>query len=149
MNLLNQRRLASKLLKCGINRVWIDPDMIEEVSDAVTRADIRNLINQGIIKKKQKKGISRGRIHHRMIQIKKGRQHGHGSRKGSSGAKNPKKERWMRRIRAIRKYLKELRKEGKLNRSQYRKYYNKAKGGEFKSRSHLKTHLLMDGVIKE
>ena len=28
MNLRNQRRIAAEVLKCGENRVWIDPDEI-------------------------------------------------------------------------------------------------------------------------
>ena len=38
MNL--QRKLAAKVLKCGENRVWIDPKN-EKVKQAITRRDIR------------------------------------------------------------------------------------------------------------
>jgi len=37
MDLRNQRRLAAEILKCGENRVWIDPEEVEEVEKAVTR----------------------------------------------------------------------------------------------------------------
>jgi large subunit ribosomal protein L19e len=148
MNVKNQRRLASQLLKCGVNRVWIDPEMIEDVSDAVTRADVRNLINQGIIKKEKKRGISKSRINRRIAQKGKGRRKGQGSHKGKIGATNPKKRKWIERIRSIRNYLKELRKEGKIDPTNYRIYYKRADGGEFKNLSHLKTHLMMDGIIK-
>ena len=37
MNLTTQRRLAASILKVGVNRVWIDPEEIEEVSRAITR----------------------------------------------------------------------------------------------------------------
>ena len=36
MNLTTQRRLAADILKVGLNRVWIDPEQIEEVSRAIT-----------------------------------------------------------------------------------------------------------------
>ena len=39
----------------------------------------------------------------------KGRRKGHGSRKGTANARNPKKHRWMKTIRAQRKALKEMR----------------------------------------
>jgi len=45
MNLGNQKRMAASILKCGINRVWMDPDRTEEATEAVTRNDIRGLIN--------------------------------------------------------------------------------------------------------
>ncbi|HNS25277.1 MAG TPA: 50S ribosomal protein L19e, partial [Methanobacteriaceae archaeon] len=34
MNLTTQKRLAADILKIGVNRVWIDPDHSEEVSQA-------------------------------------------------------------------------------------------------------------------
>ena len=35
MQLTNQKRLAAKILKCGENRVWINPDYIDEVASSV------------------------------------------------------------------------------------------------------------------
>ena len=58
MNLTTQKRLAASILKVGVNRVWIDPEEIEEVSRAITRDGIKQLIDQGIIKAKPKTGIS-------------------------------------------------------------------------------------------
>ena len=149
MNLKRQKRLAADIMKCGKNRVWIDPEQLEDTEGAVTRRDIHNLINQGIITAKQKKGISKGRIRRKKAQKIKGRQRGHGSRKGSAGARFPKKRRWIKRIRPIRHYLKELKQENKIDAQVYRKYYRKAKGGEFKNKAHLRTHLIMDGKLKE
>ena len=45
MDLKNQRRLAASVLKCGKYRIWIDPEEPEEVQKAVTKQDIRNLLN--------------------------------------------------------------------------------------------------------
>jgi large subunit ribosomal protein L19e len=56
-----QRRMAARILKCGLYRVWIDPDQIDEVAEAVTRGDIRRLISYRVIQKRQKLGVSRGR----------------------------------------------------------------------------------------
>ncbi len=148
-DLRNQRRMASKLLKCGENRVWMDHDRLDEIAKAVTKDDIRVLIKGKAVKAKQKVGISSGRKKFSQKQIKKGRRSGYGSRKGAKYARLPKKERWIKTIRPIRKYLRELRSDKKITPSVYRKYYMKAKGGEFRSRHHLKTHLLSDGVLKE
>jgi large subunit ribosomal protein L19e len=149
MDLKNQRRMASQLLKCGENRVWIDPNRAEDVSDAITRADVRTLISSGAVSSRQKKGVSRGRAELQLAQRRKGRQRGHGSRRGRKGARKPSKERWMQTIRPIRKKLKELRESGKIDTATYRKYYLKAKGGVFKSRPHLESHLKAEGILKE
>lgn len=58
MNLTTQKRLAASILKVGLNRVWIDPERLEEVSMAITREGVKQLINDGAIKAKPQKGIS-------------------------------------------------------------------------------------------
>ena len=58
MNLTTQKKLAAKILKVGVNRVWIDPEHMEEVSRAITRNSVKALINNGVIKAKPVKGIS-------------------------------------------------------------------------------------------
>jgi len=149
MNLKNQRRIASQILKCGVNRVYIDPNRSEDAGDAITRADVRTLIDSGAVYARQKKGISTGRAEHNRAQKRKGRQSGHGSRRGKKGARRPTKATWMRTIRSIRRKLRELRDSGKIDASVYREYYLKAKGGQFKSRPHLESHLKSEGVLKE
>jgi large subunit ribosomal protein L19e len=149
MNLKNQRRVASELLKCGVNRVWIDPNKTDDTTDAITRGDIRVLINSGAITARQKKGVSRGRAKFELAQRKKGRQRGPGSRRGKKGARKPSKEIWMQAIRPMRRKLKELRDTGKIDTRTYRSYYMKAKGGQFKSRPHMESHMRAEGILKE
>ena len=148
-DLRNQRRVAATILKCGENRIWMDPDRIDEVAKAVTRSDIRILVNGGVIKSKKSQGISSGRKKLRQKQKEKGRRKGHGSRKGAKYARLSRKERWINTIRPLRRYLRDLRDNNSIDRSAYRKYYRKAKGGEFRSKHHLETHLKSDGIIKE
>jgi large subunit ribosomal protein L19e len=148
-DLRNQRKMAASILKCGVNRVWMDQDRIDEIAKAVTKEDIRILINGKAITVRQIKGISNGRKKFNMKQKQKGRKRGHGSRKGAMYARLPKKERWMRTIRTLRKYLKNLRDEKQIDKTIYRKYYLKAKGGEFRSKHHLQTRLVSDGILKE
>lgn len=141
MNLSNQRRMAASMLKCGVNRVWMDPDRVEDLSEAVTRNDVRGLINSGLIKALRKRGISGGRIKKRKEQKKKGKRKGVGSRKGSRYARLTKKRRWIQRTRALRKMLKELRDNKQIDKKIYRKMYRQVSGGMFKSKVHLKSHL--------
>ena len=148
-DLRNQRRMASSILKCGENRVWMDSDRTDEIAKAVTRSDVKILINGGAIKSKQIQGISRGRKKFNQKQKDKGRRKGHGSRKGAKYARLPRKERWIRTIRPIRTYLRQLRNDNTIEKSVYRKYYRKAKGGEFRSKHHIRMRMTSDGFLKE
>ena len=147
MDLRFQRKIAAALLDCGENRVWMDPTALEDIAGAVTKEDVRELIEQGLIKRKPEKGISRARINKRKAQRRKGRRRGHGRRKGRKGARMSKKELWMRRIRPIRRRLKYLRDSGIIDRRTYRVLYRKAKGGEFRSVSHLNSYLESQGIM--
>jgi large subunit ribosomal protein L19e len=149
MDLKNQKRVAAQLMKCGESRVWIDPNRLEDVSDAITRSDVRTLIDSGSVAARQKKGVSRGRANHLKAQRAKGRRSGQGSRRGKKGARKPSKEIWMQSIRPMRRRLKELRDSGEIDRRTYRKYYLQAKGGMFKSRPHLESHMKAEGILKE
>ncbi|MEM0492410.1 MAG: 50S ribosomal protein L19e [Candidatus Thermoplasmatota archaeon] len=144
-----QRRLAASILKCGENRIWMDPDRLEEIAKASIRRDVKILINGGAIKKKPVKGISSGRTNYKKSQKEKGRRRGQGSRKGSRYARLPRKERWIRTIRPLREYLRQLRDDKIITSQVYRRYYMRAKGGEFRSKQHLKSHLIADGLIEE
>jgi large subunit ribosomal protein L19e len=148
-DLRNQRRMAASIMKCGHTRVWMDPDRLEEIAKAVTRKDCSILVNGGAIKSIQKTGISSGRRKYILNQKRKGRRTGQGSRKGSKGARLPRKERWIHTIRPIRSYLKSLREEKQIDAHTYRVYYRKSKGGVFRNKQHLKSHLLADNIIKE
>jgi large subunit ribosomal protein L19e len=136
-NFAKQKRIAAQVMKVGKGRVWIDPEATEDVMGAITREDIRGLIEDGIIKKKNKIGVSRGRARELAIKKALGRRKGHGSRKGAKGARGGKKRRWITKIRALRRRLKELRDDGSVNKTIYHKLYMKAKGGEIRNISHL------------
>tara|TARA_B110000116_G_scaffold167946_1_gene145142 strand:+ start:198 stop:671 length:474 start_codon:yes stop_codon:yes gene_type:complete len=148
----NQKRMAAQILsrkegrEVGVHRVWIHPDYLEEISSAVQKDDIRELIEEGLIKAKPIKGTSRVRARKTATQKSKGRRKGHGSRKGSANARYPKKQRWMSLIRAQRRELKDLRSSEELNPSQYRYYYRKSKGGSYRSIAHMRSNIELDGI---
>jgi large subunit ribosomal protein L19e len=148
-DLSNQRRLAAALLKCGEGRVWIDPASQEELADAVTRSDLRSAIKAGVIRRKPVQGTSRVRARRHALELQKGRHQGPGSRRGSPLARVPKKDRWMRRIRAQRDALRDLRASKQITPHVYREFYRRAKGGMFRSRAHLLANLRLAGHLKE
>lgn len=149
MKLSTQRRLAAELLGVGVNRVWIDPEREADVAGAITKGDIRRLIKDGAIKARPEVGISRSRARKRLAQRKKGRRKGLGSRRGSTKARMPKKEAWIRRVRPLRARLRELRDGGTINQGQYRRLYRMVKGGSFRSKAHLDTYLRERGMMEE
>ena len=148
-DLANQRRMAASLLKCGEGRVWIDPTSQEELADAVTRSDVRSAIKAGVIRRDPPAGTSRARARRHAAEVKKGRHGGPGSRRGTPESRLPKKDRWMRRIRAQRALLRELREAKKIPVSVYREFYRRAKGGMFRSRAHLLVNLRLAGHVPE
>ena len=148
-DLSNQRRMAAALLKCGEGRVWIDPASQEELADAVTRSDLRSAIKAGVIRRKPIQGTSRVRARKHALEVAKGRHSGPGSRRGTPFSRVPRKERWIRRIRAQRETLAELRAQRKITPTVYREFYRRAKGGMFRSRAHLLANLRLAGHLKE
>jgi large subunit ribosomal protein L19e len=134
MSVVSQKRLAADLLKVGITRVWVDPEDTDRVSSAITRGEIRKLIHEGSIRKVPKLGISRGRKRVRHQELLAGRHKGPGSTKGSV---KQSKRRWVVRIRSIRLRLRSLRDKRFITPEVYRKLSLMAKGGTFRSASHL------------
>ncbi|MFB6198341.1 MAG: 50S ribosomal protein L19e [Halobacteriaceae archaeon] len=136
-----QRRLAADVLDVGENRVWFDPDAQDEIADAITREDIRELVDEGSIQAEPKSGNSRGRARERDEKRAYGHRKGAGSRRGKAGARQDPKEQYENQIRAQRRVLKELRDGGDLTPSEYRELYNMANGGEFDSVRRLRAFI--------
>jgi large subunit ribosomal protein L19e len=136
-----QRRLAADILDVGKNRVKFDPDAQGEIADAITRDDVRELIEDGTIEAETTTGNSRGRARERQAKRAYGHGKGHGSRKGKSGGRQNEKDEWRSQIRAQRRELRELRDSGEIDRAQYRELYRMASGGEFDSVRDLNRHI--------
>ena len=148
VDLRPQRRLAARILKIGENRVQIDPELIWDVELALTREDIKKLIADGVIRAKPKQGISRARAKHKMLQRRKGRRSGHGTRKGKKTARLSRKQKWMDKVRPLRRYLKGLKEEGLIDPRDYRLYYIRVKGNNYRNLRHLKLALREADVLK-
>ena len=61
VSLSSQKRLAAEILKCGLKRVWIDPNEVEQIGQANSRVFIRKLVKDGLIMKRKQKVHSRSR----------------------------------------------------------------------------------------
>lgn len=140
-----QKKLAAKILKVGKSRIWLDPDAAKqkELQAAITRADIRRLIKKKMIKALQTK------IRRPVTAKERRRRRKTGSRGGTKYARLPQKQRWMATIRPLRKMLKELRAQGQIDHAGYRRLYMLAKGGQFRSRSHMHLYMEQQGILKK
>ena len=140
------KRLAADILKIGVNRVRIKNDLNETekklVDESITRLNVKDLIRDNVVTVIEKKGRKRKG---KETKKKKTR----GKKKGKKYAKVGKKERWMSRIRAQRKYLKQLITEGKLKKEDKRMVYLKMKGGIFKSKNTMYSYLKDNKLLKE
>ena len=149
MNLSNKKRIASQVMKCGVNKVKFDITSLESIKEAITKSDVRALVKDKIISKKPDVGISRSRARQTLKQKRKGRRSGPGRKSGTHNARSPKKEEWMNKIRALRDLLKTLRAKEVIERSSYRLLYRKAKGGYFRSRRHIKLYIEEHNLAKK
>ncbi len=146
MSLKSQRRLAAQLLKVGTNRVWIDPNRVEDVEVAITRAEIRKLIHERAIRQLPAKGVSRARARILQEKKKRGLRRGPGTREGSSTARVTKKDAWMIRIRAQRKKLNEWKANRTIADDSYRKLYRMASSGDFSSVADMERYTKTHGM---
>ena len=136
-----QKRLAADVLGVGKNRVRFDPEAQGEIADAITRDDVRDLVEDGVIEAETTQDNSRGRARERNEKRAYGHRSGHGSRKGTSGGRTDESEEWQSHIRAQRRTLRELRDDDEITRSQYRELYDMASGGEFDSVGDLRRYV--------
>lgn len=131
------RRIAADILAVGENRIRFAADKLAEIKTAMTRADVRDLINKKAISILPKKGRRKK---------EKRKKRGEGSRKGRRFAKERKKE-WMARVRSQRKLASWLIENKVMGREQKKHIYLKIKGNSFRSKRALITYLKDNGFV--
>ena len=141
MNTKNQRRLAAQVMGCSPYRVSFDPTRLSDIKEAITKADLRGLVREGVITQIPMTGISHGRRRKSIIKKRRGQGKGQGRRKGSAGARLSKKTRWINKIRSQRGLLSSLKERGLIEHKVYRDLYLKSKGGFFRNKRHIKLYI--------
>ncbi len=144
MTLQFTKRIASELMGRGINAIRIKPTAMDDAKKAITRDDVRKLIGDGnIFAIKAKHNIS---ANSKVLKRKRseGRKRGVGKRRGSANAR--KGISWEKKIRSQRMMLQELRAIGKINSSDFKRFYLLAKGNAFANKASMLLHIRDKGI---
>jgi len=138
VNLRAKKRLVSRVTGVGIHRVWFDVEHVDDITDAITRENIRSLITANTIKIKPFRGTSRGRAKLKRIQKRK-RGTTAGSKKGAKGARVGKKRVYVMKVRALRYLLKVVKDRKEITNPQFWSLYKKVGGNTVRNKAHLRT----------
>ena len=138
VNLKSKKRLVSRIVGVGVNRVRFDNDHLDDIADAITRDDIRSLITANTITIKSFKGTSRGRAKTKKIQKSK-RGSTQGSKKGRKGARETKKTAYVNKVRALRYILKIAKDRKEIDNEIFKSIYRQICGNTVRYKAHLRT----------
>ncbi len=130
MNLSKKKALAVKTLKVGKARIVFVTSRLEDIKEAITKQDIKDLQKEGAIIVKNVKG--------RKKNLKKKARRSTGNIKKK--VKKRKKE-YVIMTRKLRKYVKELRNHGKLSLEESQDIRKKIRNKYYKSLGNLKENI--------
>jgi len=135
MNLGNRKELAAKTLKVGKDRIRFVKARLEEIKEAITKQDIKELTEAGAIEIKEVKG--------RRTNVSRKNARGAGKIKKKV---NKRKQEYVIMTRKLRAYTLELSKQGRLNREEVKEIRKRIRNRAFKSKANLK--LYIEGLKK-
>ena len=129
MNLSKKKDLARRTLGIGRERIIFLESRLEDIKEAITKQDIRDLQKEGAI----------------LIREIRGKRKAKKKRKRSTGnirkkVKRRKKD-YVIMTRKLRKYVSEMKKMGKISKEDVRDIMKKIRNRIFMSKSHLREHI--------
>ena len=130
MNLRNKTELAAKTFNVGKSRIVFVLERMDEIKEALTREDIRNLHREGAILIKDVKG--------RKVKIKKKKKRSTGNIRKKV---NRRKQDYVTITRKLRGFSSELKKQGRLSSEEVTEIRKKIRNKDFKSKAHLKAYI--------
>lgn len=135
MKLENKKKFAAKVLGVGKARIIFNKNRLDEIKEAMTRQDIKDLFTDDAILIR----AIRGR---KAIEKRKTRR-----RQGS--IRQPvfdTKRKYIITTRKLRNYLSELRKNEKLTEEHFQKLRKEIKASSFRDKTHLKERIKLLGA---
>ncbi|MEI6731196.1 MAG: 50S ribosomal protein L19e [archaeon] len=130
MNLGKKKKLAAKTLGIGKDRIIFNTQRLDEIKEALTKQDIRDLLADGAISIREIKGRhanEKRKTRRRRGSIKK--------------VVNKRKKVYMILTRKLRAYIAELRNKGRMKEEVYWKIRKEIKASSFRSKAHLKERI--------
>ncbi|MBD3247485.1 hypothetical protein GF378_02590 [Candidatus Pacearchaeota archaeon] len=126
MKLDKKKALAARTLGVGKNRIVLVQSRLDDIKEAITKQDIRDLVADKAILVKEVKGRKKVK--------KKNRKSTGNIRKKV----NKRKQKYVIMTRKLRGYVKELQNQGRLSKSQVKEIRKKIRNKDFKSKANLK-----------
>jgi ribosomal protein L19E len=129
MKLDTKKGLAARTLGVGKERIIFQKSRLEEIKEALTKRDIRDLKKDGAIVIKDIKGRKK------VVRRKR-----RGAGKIKKKVSNRKQE-YVIMTRKLRAYVKNLKEKGELSKDETREIRNKIRNRFFRSKAHLKDYI--------
>ncbi len=130
MNLRSKKILAKKVLKVGKGRILFVESRLKEIKEALTKQDIRDLKEDGAILTKDVKGRKTNKVSKNVRKV------------GKVKIKvNRRKQDYVILTRKLRRYLKEMKKQGKISKEEFKDARKKIRNKKFRSKAHLKSKI--------
>src|SRR3989344_3118590 len=135
MDLSKKRALATRVLGVGAGRIMFNAQRLDEIKEAITKQDIRDVVADKAIYIKEIKGrrVNTGRKRRRAGSIRM--------------RPNQRKREYVRITRKMRAYAGELRKQGKITREELLTLRKEIRGKQFGTKSHIKERI--ESLTKE
>ncbi|MFH1503073.1 MAG: 50S ribosomal protein L19e [Candidatus Diapherotrites archaeon] len=130
MNLRAKKQLAAKTFGIGKERVLFIEERLDEIKEAITKQDMRDLYRDGAIKIKEIKGRKK-------IKTKKRKRSAGNIRKNV----NVRKRNYVILTRKLRKYAKDLKNRGELDKNKIKEIRKKIRNKTFRSKAHMKEQI--------
>lgn len=130
MNLKKKKILATKTFSVGKDRIVFVKTRIDEIKEAITKQDIRDLHKEGAILIKEKNGRKKIVKSRKKISV--------GKKRKNIGKR---KKDYIAITRKLRRYAKELFRKGEINKHELGEIRKKIRNREFKSKTHLKEQI--------
>jgi large subunit ribosomal protein L19e len=130
MNLRKKKELAAKALNVGKDRIVFVKERSQEIKEAISKQDMRDLNKDKAILVKEIRG--------RKTNVARKNKKGPGKIRKKI---NLRKQKYVIITRKLREYVKELLNQKKLTKEEAVEIRKKIRNNEFKSKANLKTHI--------
>ena len=130
MNYVKKKNLAVRALKVGRQRIVFLKSRLDEIKDALSKQDIRDLKEDGAIVVKEVKG--------RRKNVKRKRKRGVGKVKKRV---NTRKQDYVIMTRKLRGYVKELKNRGEISNEEVVEIRKRIRNKKYRSKAHLKEYI--------